>query len=142
MKHITLIVLCFSLIVSCRTEQDETQNVQKVVYGAYKAIDEFNHDVIRAKCTNDAMIFLGGTVMTMDDFINMLKGMEGKVTMDHQLEDVRTRVEGPMAWMAMRVRDELSENEWIESAVLEKREGLWKIAFWHSTPAASEEGES
>jgi ketosteroid isomerase-like protein len=76
--------------------------------------------------------------MNVEDFISFLTTFEG-ASMTYNLEDIKINVEDSVAWLTLRSKAEVTMGEqemnyeWLESAVLKKQEGIWKIAFYHST---------
>jgi ketosteroid isomerase-like protein len=122
----------------------EKQNVEKVIYDFFDAIFAFNYEGIRDLCTDDFILFESGQVMNVDGFLNFLTPFEGSTT-TYEFEDIKTSVEGSVAWMSLRNKavmtmgEEVINFDWLESAVLKKQEGLWKLAFYHSTTVESPE---
>ena len=116
----------------------EKQDVEKVIRDFYDAASTQNFQGIRDLCTDDYILFESGQVMNVEDFINFITPFKG-ATMTYNLEDVKINVEGSVAWMRMRSKAEMTmgeqvmNHEWLESAVLKKQEGIWKITFYHST---------
>jgi ketosteroid isomerase-like protein len=152
MKKLLLIIpvvllLCF--IFSCQKAEEvaeepvvdveaEKQNVEEVIHNFYDAASTHNYQGIRDLCTDDYILFESGQVMNVEDFINFITPFES-ATMTYNLEDVKTNVEGSVAWIRLRSKakstmdEQVMDYEWLESAVLKKQEGIWKIAFYHST---------
>ena len=143
------LVFLFCFLVGCQQgEEDaaepvvdiaaEKQAAEKVIYDFFEAAFAFNYQGIRDVCTADFLLFESGQVMNMEDFINFITGMEGS-TWTNKYEDVKTNVEGNVAWVTLRNKAEMTAGEqvmnfdWLESAVLKKQEGVWKIEFYHST---------
>jgi ketosteroid isomerase-like protein len=116
----------------------EKQNVEEVIRNFYDAASTHNYQGIRDLCTDDYILFESGQVMNVEDFINFITPFEG-ATMTYNLEDVKTNVEDSVAWIRLRSKaksamgEQVMNFEWLESAVLKKQEGIWKIAFYHST---------
>ena len=140
-------LLCFAF--SCQQAEEvaeepvvdvaaEKQNVEEALRNFYDAASTHNFQGIRDACTDDFIIFESGQVMNVEDFINFLTSFEG-ATMTYNLEDVKIDVEGSVAWLTLRSKANVTMGEqemnyeWLESAVLKKQEGIWKIAFYHST---------
>ena len=143
------LVFMFCFVVGCQQGEEvaeepvvdiaaEKQAVEKVIYDFFEAAFAFNYQGVRDVGTVDFLLFESGQVMNMDDFINFITGMEGS-TWTNKYEDVKTNVEGAVAWVTLRNKAEMTAGEqvmnfdWLESAVLKKQEGVWKIAFYHST---------
>ena len=103
----------------------EKQAAEKVIYDFFEAAFAFNYQGIRDVCTADFLLFESGQVMNMEDFINFITGMEGS-TWTNKYEDVKTNVEGGVAWVTLRNKAEMTAGEhvmkfdWMVSAVLKK----------------------
>ena len=149
-------LLCFAF--SCQQAEEvaeepvvdvaaEKQNVEEALRNFYDAASTHNFQGIRDACTDDFIIFESGQVMNVEDFINFLTSFEG-ATMTYNLEDVKIDVEGSVAWLTLRSKANVTMGEqemnyeWLESAVLKKQEGIWKIAFYHSTIVEPSEEKS
>ena len=140
-------LLCFSF--GCQKAEEvaeepvvdveaEKQNVEEVIRSFYDAATTHNFQGIRDVCTDDYILFESGQVMNVEDFINFITPFKG-ATMTYNLEDVKVNVEGSVAWVRLRSKakmtmgEQVMDYEWVESGVLKKQEGIWKIAFYHST---------
>jgi len=142
-----VILLCFTF--SCQQAEEvaqepavdveaEKQNVEKVIYDFFDAAFAHNYQGIRDLCTDDFILFESGQVMNVEDFINFITSFEGSTT-TYKFEDIKTNIEGSVAWMSLRNKAVMTMGEqvinfdWLESAVLKKQKGIWKLAFYHST---------
>jgi ketosteroid isomerase-like protein len=142
-----VLLLCFTF--SCQKAEEvaeepvvdvaaEKQNVEEALRNFYDAASTHNFQGIRDLCTDDFIIFESGQVMNVEDFISFLTTFEG-ASMTYNLEDIKINVEDSVAWLTLRSKAEVTMGEqemnyeWLESAVLKKQEGIWKIAFYHST---------
>lgn len=116
----------------------EKQAAEKVIYDFFEAAFAFNYQGIRDICTEDFLLFESGQAMNVEDFINFITPMEGS-TWTNTYENVKTNVEGSLAWITLRNKaemtagDQVMKFDWLESAVVKKIEGVWKLAFYHST---------
>ena len=125
-------------VVDIAAKKQAATNATKVVYDFFEAAFAFNYQGIRDVCTEDFLLFESGVVMNVEDFINFITGMEGS-TWTNKFEDVKTNVEGAVAWVTLRNKaemtagDQVMKFDWLESAVVKKIEGVWKLAFYHST---------
>src|ERR1700748_336204 len=92
--------------------------------------------------TPDFYAFDGGTRYDGDDLMNMVKSFHDKgvvfawsVTQPHVESDCH------LAWITYINRGSMKDASgtknvtWLESAVLEKQAGTWRIRFFHSTRA-------
>jgi ketosteroid isomerase-like protein len=142
-----VLLLCFTF--ACQKAEEvaeepvvdvevEKQNVEEVIRNFYDAASTHNFQGIRDLCTDDFIIFESGQVMNVEDFINFLTPFKG-ATMTYNLEDIKKNVEDSVAWVTLRSKakvtmgEQVMNYEWLESAVLKKQDGIWKVAFYHST---------
>ena len=142
MRHILSVTICVLITLGCQTvqnQQDELPAVERVVYDFNESIATFNYQSIRDHCTTDFKIFEDGQVMNMDEFIDFVKNFEGKTTLAFTMEDLKTNIDGKFAWMTLRNKVVMTTGEQstnaklLQSAVLKKDEGFWKLVFYHST---------
>jgi ketosteroid isomerase-like protein len=142
-----LLVLCFAFACqqADRVAEEpavdiaaEKQEVEKVVHDFFNAVFAFNYQGIRDICTDDFILFESGQVMNVEEFIKFITAFEGSST-NYKFEDVKTNVDGSVGWMSLRNKavmtmgEQVMNFDWLESAVLEKQGGVWKLAFYHST---------
>ncbi|MCI0696838.1 nuclear transport factor 2 family protein [candidate division KSB1 bacterium] len=135
-------VLCF-LMASCQSSQDnvvEKEAVDGVRLAFFEAITKYDYQALRNQCTEDFVLFENGLHWNADSLINIIKSFEAKqASFKYSFEDIKTEVQGALAWTTYRNHGLISmaerqiEYEWLESAIFKKRNGLWKIAFLHST---------
>jgi ketosteroid isomerase-like protein len=142
MKHFCLALFALSLVLSCSQKQGttvEAQKVEKALHDFFTAISEYNYQGIKDVCTKDYQLLEDGLVWNADSLVNAIKPMEGKVKIVYRLEEIRTKLEGDMAWMSYRNKAVLTSTdgeeklEWVESAIFEKQNYQWKMALLHST---------
>ena len=146
MKNVSVITLLLALlaIMACSKKVDieaEKQNVEKVVYDFFDALAAFNYQGLRDLCTDDFILLeWDGQVMSIEEFIKFIEPFE-EATLTYEFEDIKTNVEGSVAWISLRNKavmtmgEQVTNYEWVESAVLKKQDGLWKLALYHSTLA-------
>jgi len=86
-----------------------------------------------------------GKRMTADELTEVVEdAREAGMNFDWKVTEPKVRVQGPMAWVtyvnrgAMQRGDNRQALTWLESAVLRKDAGAWRIQFLHSTPMAEE----
>lgn len=114
--------------------------MKKVVVDSFQAIADLDLPKLRSYCQTDFVLLEDGQVWTIDTLENRLKpnlgtGMKRVNTIDF----INVKVKGPVAWVSYRntadiVRDgKQRQVRWLESAVLEKTKGEWKLALLHST---------
>jgi hypothetical protein len=147
--------LIFSTIVStARAQQksltpDQQQVVDTVstVFTAARADDVAKFDSVIA---SDFYIFDGGARFNGNSIMTLIKAQHaaGK-HYEWNVTEPDVHISGNGAWIAYVNKGSITHasgtvnQNWLESAFLEKQAGVWKIVFMHSTrvPAAPQENQ-
>ena len=147
--------LIFSTIVStARAQQksltpDQQQVVDTVstVFTAARADDVAKFDSVIA---SDFYIFDGGARFNGNSIMTLIKAQHavGK-HYEWNVTEPDVHISGNSAWIAYVNKGSITDasgtvnQNWLESAFLEKQAGVWKIVFMHSTrvPAAPQENQ-
>ena len=147
--------LIFSTIVStARAQQksltpDQQQVVDTVstVFTAARADDVAKFDSVIA---SDFYIFDGGARFNGNSIMALIKAQHaaGK-HYEWNVTEPDVHISGNSAWIAYVNKGSITDasgtvnQNWLESAFLEKQAGVWKIVFMHSTrvPAAPQENQ-
>jgi hypothetical protein len=147
--------LIFSTIVStARAQQksltpDQQQVVDTVstVFTAARADDVAKFDSVIA---SDFYIFDGGARFNGNSIMTLIKAQHaaGK-HYEWNVTEPDVHISGNGAWIAYVNKGSITDasgtvnQNWLESAFLEKQAGVWKIVFMHSTrvPAAPQENQ-
>ncbi len=139
-----LVVMLIALLTGFQLnpqKDTEEEKVQAAIGNFFQSIEKYDYDGIRNACTGDFVIFENGVRMSCEDFIGFLKNYEnmGAEMMNYQLDKFTAEVKGRNAWVTLdnkgtgRMGEQRLEFNWLESAILKKEKGDWKIAFYHST---------
>jgi hypothetical protein len=118
-------------------EQTQIVNTVSTVFTAARADDLAKFDAVIAP---DFYIFDGGARFDGDAIMALIKAQHaaGK-RYEWNVTEPDVHISGNTGWIAYVNKGSISdasgtmEQEWLESAFLEKREGVWKIVFMHST---------
>ena len=147
--------LIFSTIVStARAQQksltpDQQQVVDTVstVFTAARADDVAKFDSVIA---SDFYIFDGGARFNGNSIMALIKAQHaaGK-RYEWNVTEPDVHISGNIAWIAYVNKGSITDasgtvnQNWLESAFLEKQAGTWKIVFMHSTrvPVATQENQ-
>lgn len=146
--RIPVAVLALSLAVPTIAQQKSlTKDQQQVldtvnsIFVAAKADDlaKFNSIVMPGY-----YMFDGGMRFDGDAIMKPIRDEHAKGTRyDWNVTDPDVHVTGNTAWIAYENRGSITDPQgkitqmtWLESAILEKHDGVWKIAFFHSTRVA------
>jgi ketosteroid isomerase-like protein len=141
----------FALIPTAKAQNDSPMSDQKqivravnTVFAAVRADDSQELDSV---VTPDFYIFDGGARFNADSLMTLMKAQHaaGK-RYEWSVTDPDVHVSANTAWIAYINKGRISDaaggadQQWLESAFLEKQAGIWKIVFMHSTrvPMASQ----
>ena len=152
--HIALATTALALMfsanpVTARAQQklvDQAQIVDTVstIFTAARTDDVAKFDSVIA---SDFYIYDGGTRFNGDAVMSLIKALHAKGMRFEWNVTEDVHISGKMAWIAYVNKGSITDasgtvnQNWLESAFLEKQAGNWKIVFMHSTrvPMASQE---
>ena len=132
------------------TEQQKVIDTIKAIFAAAKADDtaKFNAIVVPGYYMFDnGMRFDGDAIMKL-----MSEAHAKGVRYDWVVTDPDVHINGDTAWAAYVNQGSVTDAQgkvtnvsWLESCILEKRDGAWRILFFHSTrvaaPKAAQSGQ-
>ena len=141
----------FALISIAKAQKESGTSDQKQIvttvntlFASIRADDSQELDSV---LTPDFYIFDGGVRLNEDSLMRFIKAQHaaGK-RYEWNVTDPDVHVGGNTAWIAYINKGTITDaagsvnQQWLESAFLEKHAGVWKIAFMHSTrvPMASQ----
>jgi ketosteroid isomerase-like protein len=119
------------------SEQTRIVNTVRTIFTAAHTDDVAKFDSVIA---SDFYIFDGGARFNGDAIMAFIKAQHaaGK-RYEWNVTEPDVHISGNTAWMAYVNKGSITDasgtvnQQWLESAFLEKREGVWKIVFMHST---------
>lgn len=118
---------------------DEGQ-VKKVIVDAFQALADVDMAKFRSYCQPDFTLLENGEVWTVDTLEARVKPYIGSgMKRINTINFKRVSVKGATAWVTynnqadVEIKERRKTNRWLESAVLEKSKGAWKLAMLHST---------
>ena len=118
-------------------DQDQ---VTETVRSFFAAASTDDLDKFHAVTAPDFYAFDAGGRFTRDALMDMIKAAHaaGKVYV-WTVNDPEVHISGDMAWISYVNRGSIKDTSgtkdvtWLESAVLQKEKGIWRICFFHST---------
>jgi ketosteroid isomerase-like protein len=118
-------------------DQDKVTEAIRLFFAAATADDL---DKLHAVTTPDFYAFDAGGRFTRDPLMDMIKTAHaaGKVYV-WTLNEPEVHISGDTAWITYVNRGSIKDTSgtkdvtWLESAVLQKEKGIWRIHFFHST---------
>ena len=134
------IVFCFMGSVQASSPPADEEAVAQALRLMYVALTNEDAAQFRAVTTSDFHSYDGGKKFAGDELMTLIKGLHatGK-TFVWTVAEPTVRIEGNVAWITYvnrgSVQDAAGKKDvsWLESAVLLKEAGTWRIQFFHST---------
>ena len=139
MKKICFLVITI-LLFQISKAQDDKAAAEQAIVRFFDGLATLNEKMIRENCTNDFILLEDGEVWNMDTLISKIspkKSTDFKRT--NHFNFFQTEISGNQAWMAYDNTANITINgrdirvDWLESAILRKEKGVWKIWMLHST---------
>ena len=137
---IILFISLFSAVIHPLCAQTEEKNVQKTVTEFFEALSAMDPRLIDPLVARDFVLLEMGEVWNTDSLKKRMVLPEGiDFKRINYLDFIRTDINGNVAWVSYHNRAEIKWNnsvrpiEWLESAVLLKESGRWKLSLLHST---------
>lgn len=127
--------------VAASPATDQTQ-VTEAIRSMFAAATNDDLAKFRAVAASDFYAFDGGKRFTGDALMELIKAAHaaGKVYVWNVTEP-QVHISGDVAWItyinrgSIQDASETKSMTWLESAVLQKEKGIWRIQFFHSTRA-------
>jgi rhodanese-related sulfurtransferase len=118
----------------------EKDSIEASISKFFDGLSEINADKLKAYTTADFMVLESGEVWNMDTLVNKISPLKNSgIQRLNKFEFIRTEQKGNIAWVSYHNTANFSLNDrkrsvhWLESAVLIKENGRWKIKLLHST---------
>lgn len=133
-----LLLICMSLDLSA---QDPVDRLHQPIIRFFDGFSQLNATLFRENTTPDFVLLEAGMIWTNDTLTHKVKP---NPTIPYERKNsftfLRTEQNGDMAWVSywnqavIRRGDQIRNARWLESVVLVKQAGRWKISMMHSTP--------
>lgn len=139
MKHtlfICLLVAYSSLVFA----QKDAHKIESAIVGIFNGLSLVNTDTLRFYSTPDFHLLENGEVWNLDTLINKVSARKNsKIVRINNFDFIQTERKGKMAWVTYHNSALFKQGEkqqtvnWLESAVLVKKNGRWRVRMLHST---------
>ncbi len=138
-KKITLLVLLSTQFSFAQTS--EKAEVQQVITRFFDALSVTNIPQMKAEVSDDFMLLENGEIWTIDTLANKISRPkpEGYLR-QNSFDFLSTKIDKNRAYVYYKNKAEISSKtrnttiKWLESAILRKEKGRWRMEFMHSTP--------
>ena len=139
MKKIALFVLLSTQFSFAQTT--EKAEVQQVITRFFDALSVTNIPLMKAEVSDDFMLLENGEIWTIDTLANKISRPkpEGYLR-QNSFDFLSTKIEKNRAYVYYKNKAEITSKtrnatiKWLESAILRKEKGRWRMEFMHSTP--------
>jgi len=140
-----IVLLVSSLQISAQTAPvqnftTEELEVNTAVIKFFDALSALDADKLKLQVTKDFMLLEEGEVWNTDSLSTYFEPMKKlNITRLNTFKFIKTVITNQTAWTAyfnradMKRAEQKMAKEWLESAVLTKEGGIWKIKLLHST---------
>ena len=119
---------------------DDSLKVQKQIIAFFDGLSSLSSEQIQRTVTSDFILLEDGEVWNMDSLTRAMAPMKQvRFTRKNTFAFYQTTIKDNVAWINYDNKADITVNDkpfqirWLESAVLVKQEGAWKIAQLHST---------
>ena len=138
-KKIALFVLLSTKFSFAQTT--EKAEVQQVITRFFDALSVTNIPLMKAEVSDDFILLENGEIWTIDTLANKISRPkpEGYLR-QNSFDFLSTKTDKNRAYVYYKNKAEISSKtrnatiKWLESAILRKEKGRWRMEFMHSTP--------
>ena len=119
----------------------EKAEVQQVITRFFDALSVANIPLMKAEVSDDFILLENGEIWTIDTLANKISRPkpEGYLR-QNSFDFLMTKIDKNRANVYYKNKAEISSKtrtatiKWLESAILRKEKGRWRMEFMHSTP--------
>jgi hypothetical protein len=139
MKKIALIFFLFTQFSFAQTP--EKGEVQQVITRFFDALSIANIPQMKAEVSDGFILLENGEIWTIDTLANKISRPkpEGYLR-QNSFDFIETKIEKNRAYVYYKNKAEITSKtrnvtiKWLESAILRKEKGRWRMELMHSTP--------
>ena len=132
-----LFILSFNVHSFCQQGKD---SIEASISKFFDGISEIDADKLKAYATNDFILLEDGQLWNMDTLITKISARKNSgIKRVNKFQFIKTEQNGNIAWVSYHniayfsLNEKQQTVEWLESAVLRRENGRWKIKLLHST---------
>ena len=140
---------CLPVTVVVRVADGEGANEEEkaadAVRALYASLAQSDFDLFRTVTTADMEAFDQGLHLTREQVVALIQGAYASgVKFEWHVTDTRVHITGDDAWMTFVNRGSQQDangeqaKTWLETVVLRREAGHWKVRFLHSNEAAAQ----
>jgi ketosteroid isomerase-like protein len=135
-----LVAMCFGSLAHASSADDDKEKAVETVRRMFVALANDDLGLFKSVTATDFYAFDVGKRFNGDQLMRLvIEAHASGRRYVWEVTDPEVRVEGNTAWVTYVNRGSVqdaagvTERSWLESAVLGKEEGVWRIHFFHST---------
>ncbi len=139
MKKIALIFLLFTQFSFAQTP--EKVEVQQVITRFFDALSVANIPQMKVEVLDGFILLENGEIWTIDTLANKISRPKPVGYLrQNSFDFITTKIEKNRAWVYYKNKAEITSKtrnatiKWLESAILRKEKGRWRMELMHSTP--------
>jgi len=147
MRLAASVLLATSLCSGCASRGDDAAAVQEAIRHNYAAYSGFDEKAYRATTADDYVLLEHGELIDREQDVASMPAPGTGFRRKDEFDFRSVRIEGDLAYAMYFLRSEMHDDakgdrqrEWLESAVLRRVDGAWRLAMTHSTRVASPVG--
>ena len=120
--------------------QKENKEIESSIIGFFNGLSLINADTLKFYSTDDFQLLENGEIWNLDTLIaKIMPRKNANIQRVNNFNFVKTEQNSNTAWVSyfnsaeFSLGDKKQTIKWLESAVLKKNNGKWKIQMLHST---------
>jgi len=151
MKRLEIFACAVALVATAcvpnTKSSDDAAAVQQAIKDIYAAYSGFDEQKYRAMLAGDYLLLENGELIDREgDVASMAKPGTGYRRID-EFDSHSVKIDGDFAYAVYFLKSEIHadikgarQREWLESAILRRSEGAWRLALLHSTRISTPAG--
>ena len=139
MKKLLLILFVANLSNQLSAQQAQS-SIESSIGSFFNGLSLFNEDTLKLYSTSDFHLLEDGHVWNMDSLLaKVMPRRNSKLQRINSFNFIRSEENENTAWVSyynsaeFRLGDRQQVVKWLESVILKKINGIWKIQMMHST---------
>jgi hypothetical protein len=137
------VIILYTLIFPANAQEkltEKKQLVQKTIIGMFQSLADRDLNTLKHYCTTDILILESGSIWNLDSLVQKVnQNIGADFKRINTLDFIETKISGKIAWSTYNNKAEITRNgktsviKWLETAIVIKTNGSWKIKNIHST---------
>jgi hypothetical protein len=137
----TLFFLTILLTASTlKAQSADSLKIKAVLYEFFEVFSQFDYKYVESTTTKDFELYDVGLVWNNDSINTYITSNQKPFKRENKFDFIKFNIKRNIAWVSYWNRGIFHNQNgspfsirWLESAILEKRKGIWKLVQLHST---------